>query len=182
MQQQLQFISDADILIGMHGAGLTHAMFLQKHAGVIEFVPNYFSSSNEHFSAISSWRKLHYEKWVNTDMTNELPNDKTIVPPHLMVAIIKGMVKRVCEPHKFVNGSEVAPVEAYFEPKYIESTAPNHESDQFGDRLNMAINPQGEETFRELPNDNNNVWMKYKKANSYQVPVDPTKKSSTVNT
>ena len=130
MQQQLQFISDADILVGMHGAGLTHAVFLQKHAGVIEFVPNYFSSSNEHFSAISSWRKLHYEKWVNTDMSNELPNDQTKIPPHTMVAIIKGMVKRVCEPHRMVNGTEVHPSEAYFEPKFIESPMTEQEDIQ----------------------------------------------------
>ena len=37
-KQQLQLVVSADILIGMHGAGLTHTLFLAKHAALIELI------------------------------------------------------------------------------------------------------------------------------------------------
>ena len=41
MEEQVRIISTVDILIGMYGAGLTHTLFLPKHAGLIELFPKY---------------------------------------------------------------------------------------------------------------------------------------------
>ena len=97
MQQQLQFISQTDILIGMHGAGLTHAMFLSKTSALIELLPVYWSSANEHFQAIARWRHLHYERWTNTDPMNESPDFFTVVPPEVLNGMVEDMVHLMCK-------------------------------------------------------------------------------------
>ncbi|ESN91341.1 hypothetical protein HELRODRAFT_150984, partial [Helobdella robusta] len=58
MRDQLKYVLWSDILVGMHGAGLTHSMFLRKNAALIELSPNYYSG--DHFKAISKWRNLVY--------------------------------------------------------------------------------------------------------------------------
>ena len=95
MDKQLQMISQTDILIGMHGAGLTHAMFLPDHAGLIELVPTYWSSAMDHFMAIAQWRNLHYERWVNNDPHDEMPNESTLVPPGVVQVFIKSMLRKM---------------------------------------------------------------------------------------
>lgn len=97
MTQQLRFVVATDILIGMHGAGMTHVLFLPKWAAVIELVPSYWSASSEHFQAIALWRNLIYEKWVNNDPHAEVPNQSTNVPPHVINALIRNSLKRLCE-------------------------------------------------------------------------------------
>ncbi|RJE19216.1 hypothetical protein PHISCL_08441 [Aspergillus sclerotialis] len=37
--EQLEIIQDTDVLVGVHGAGLTHAMFLQPRSAVVEILP-----------------------------------------------------------------------------------------------------------------------------------------------
>ena len=96
MDQQLKFITETDILIGMHGAGLTHAMYLPRHAGMIELLPTYWSAANEHFHAIARWRHLHYRQWVNADPANEAPNHFTKIPPEVLNDLVTDMVKVVC--------------------------------------------------------------------------------------
>ena len=91
MQQQLQIISDTDVLIGMHGAGLTHTAFLPKHAALIELVPHYFSDREmDHFLAIARWRRLWFKRWVNTDPRLEVvPNTGTRIPPTVVISMLK---------------------------------------------------------------------------------------------
>ena len=96
MTQQLQFIVKADVLVGMHGAGMTHVLFLPKWAAVIELVPSYWSASSEHFQAIAAWRNLVYERWMNNDPHAEIPNQSTNVPPHVINALIKNSLRRLC--------------------------------------------------------------------------------------
>lgn len=96
MEQQLRWISDTDILVGMHGAGLTHALFLPKHAGVIEFYPTYWSDTNAHFRSIARWRKLKYMKWQNSDTNNELDNCYTRIPVNIAVDMLKEMKQQLC--------------------------------------------------------------------------------------
>lgn len=95
MQQQLQYVSEADVLIGMHGAGLTHALFLPLHAGVIEFIPNYWSAAMEHFLAIARWRQLKYERWVNADPHNEVPNQETVVPSQVLHVLFRSLMRQM---------------------------------------------------------------------------------------
>ena len=40
IDEQLQLIATTDVLVGMHGAGLTHAVFLPDWAGVFELWPS----------------------------------------------------------------------------------------------------------------------------------------------
>jgi Glycosyltransferase 61 len=96
MTQQLRFVVTTDILVGMHGAGMTHVLFLPKWAAVIELVPSYWSASSEHFQAIAMWRNLVYERWVNSDPHAEVPNQSTIVPPHVVNALIRNSLKKLC--------------------------------------------------------------------------------------
>lgn len=80
MADQLQIVSQTDILVGMHGAGLTMSMFIPKHGCLIELYPEYSSKSNIHFRQIASWRGLHYQSWQNFDYRNELPDKYTVIP------------------------------------------------------------------------------------------------------
>jgi glycoprotein 2-beta-D-xylosyltransferase len=96
MQKQLHTIVQTDILIGMHGAGLTHAMFLPKHAAVIEMIPSYWSTANDHFYAIAKWRNLIYERWSNDDPENEAPDNYTKIPIGVMHTLIKSVIKPMC--------------------------------------------------------------------------------------
>ena len=95
MRDQLQVISSADILAGMHGAGLTHAIFLPRHAGVIELFPSYFSRLS-HFLNISKWRRLKYLRWQNVDERNEMEGKRTRIPPSLFRALLLEMKRRLC--------------------------------------------------------------------------------------
>ena len=52
---QLEIIKNTDILIGMHGAGLTHLLFLPDWAGVFELYVFFISSSSS--SKTKSMRK-----------------------------------------------------------------------------------------------------------------------------
>lgn len=96
MKQQLQYVADADILVGMHGAGLTHAVFLQKRAALIELVPNYWSPLAEHFKAICVWRGLIYKQWFNSEPRNEFPDQSTTIPPEIMNTLIKNTIRELC--------------------------------------------------------------------------------------
>lgn len=94
-EQQLKMITQTDILIGMHGAGLTHTIFLPKHAALIELVPNYWMSAADHFMYLAQWRGLHYERWVNSDPHNEVPDDTSRVPPEIINVLIKNVLRKM---------------------------------------------------------------------------------------
>lgn len=96
MKRQLEIIAGIDILIGMHGAGLTHTLFLPAHAGLIELYPTYWSSANRHFVSMATWRKLHYLSWNNIDSTKELPDHFTIVDVEAVTALIGEMKENIC--------------------------------------------------------------------------------------
>ncbi|KAK2163636.1 hypothetical protein LSH36_76g06021 [Paralvinella palmiformis] len=96
MRKQLSAIVSTDILIGMHGAGLTHSLFLPAHAAVIEMIPNYWSAAFDHFYAISKWRNLIYKKWSNEDPHNEVPNGYTKIPTGVVHSLLKSVIKEMC--------------------------------------------------------------------------------------
>jgi len=81
---------------GMHGAGLTHALFLRSTSALIELFPSYWSTG-EHFAAIASWRRLVYLRWINNDLTAERPDGRsTVVPPSVLAALVRNAVRRLC--------------------------------------------------------------------------------------
>jgi len=96
MQQQLQRITDTDVLVGMHGAGLSHAIFLPKWAAVVELVPHYWSAESNQFKMIATWRKMIYERWVNNDPRTEVAHLSTHVPPYIISKLIKKAVADIC--------------------------------------------------------------------------------------
>ena len=57
--EQIQLVHDADILIGVHGAGLIHAWWLQKDALLFEIVPEE-KADNPAFKMISTLAGVNY--------------------------------------------------------------------------------------------------------------------------
>jgi glycoprotein 2-beta-D-xylosyltransferase len=106
MKEQLKFIRKTDILIGMHGAGLTHALFLPKTSGLIELFPQNFRKTFHFyklFEVIAQRRDLHYSYWENTDDENEMPNYFTRVDPVSFLSVVDNMIKKVCADNKQYN-------------------------------------------------------------------------------
>ena len=93
MEQQLQIIAETDILIGMHGAGLTHTLFLPPHAALVELFPGY-GKRPIFFESMARWRGLKYVRWVANP--NRQYRDFTEVSPMVMKAIVKELTKNMC--------------------------------------------------------------------------------------
>src|SRR5207247_10066129 len=72
-------------LVGMHGAGLVHTLFLPAGAGVVELYPAYTPRRLRHFRRLAAWRGLAYRRWQNRDPAREHPDYRTEVPPALLV-------------------------------------------------------------------------------------------------
>jgi len=98
IRQQLQLVTSSDVLLGMHGAGLSHAMFLPDHAGLIELVPLGLGRGNRHFEAIARWRRLHYERWVSqaVDDDSAMNNYTTYIPVDIIDRLLKRLVYNMC--------------------------------------------------------------------------------------
>ena len=94
---QVQKVSRTDLLVGMHGAGLTHALFLPKHSGVIEFIPKYWRGADGQFKGIAKWRNLYYERWRNEDESNEIRNESTRIPSQVVLNLIRRVTSRMCK-------------------------------------------------------------------------------------
>jgi len=59
MREQVEIISKTDLLIGVHGAGMTYALLLPDGAHVIEMKPR-SHRGEPHFKAMSNWAGLDY--------------------------------------------------------------------------------------------------------------------------
>ena len=88
-----------DILISMHGAGLTHVLFMPSSAGLIELFPQYIPY-RPHFKVLSEWRKISYLKWTNMEGQNELPNFKTRIPTDAILRLVEQMIRLLSEKPK----------------------------------------------------------------------------------
>jgi len=98
MRDQLQLVVKADILVGVHGAGLTHALFLPPGAGLLELSPNAMWAGSEHFEAIAAWRKLVYLRWTNNDVMLDIESQGFfIVPPQVVTASIRKIRRHMCQ-------------------------------------------------------------------------------------
>lgn len=96
MKNQLELISKTDILIGMHGAGLSHTLFLPRHAGLVEMFPLYYSNENRHFRAMAEWRHLHYNSWLNYDIEREFGDQSTLIDVEEIAQRVKEVRGKIC--------------------------------------------------------------------------------------
>ena len=71
--RQLDIVSRTDVLIGMHGAALTHSLFLPSHAALIELRP--VRNSPPMYARTSEWSGLIYESWTNEDHPKHYQED-----------------------------------------------------------------------------------------------------------
>lgn len=97
MPKQLEIIAKTDLLIGMHGAGLSHTMFLPRHAGLLEMYPMYYSPDNRHFRQMAEWRHLHYSVWLHYEPERDINDELTIVNVDEVAQLAQNMVQRICK-------------------------------------------------------------------------------------
>ncbi|VAI86186.1 unnamed protein product [Triticum turgidum subsp. durum] len=79
MKEQLQAILEASVIIGAHGAGLTHLVSATSDTKVLEIISSFYR--RPHFGLISHWKSLEYHA-INLpgsyasipDVTSELGN------------------------------------------------------------------------------------------------------------
>ena len=99
LANQLEIIASTDILIGMHGAGMAHTVFLPKHAAILEMFSKGFKEGRPWFicyEKIANWRNLTYASWDNFDSDKEMPYEYTIVHREQIVSKARGLMKALC--------------------------------------------------------------------------------------
>ncbi len=64
-RQQVEVARTSDVLVGMHGAGLTHLLWLPPHAAVVELLPNNFTY--HFYERVARLAGVHYHYWQNED-------------------------------------------------------------------------------------------------------------------
>jgi hypothetical protein len=71
--EQLQIINQTDVLIGQHGAGLTHLLFLHDNAVLVEL--NTVKRGLDHFKNLSTGIRREYREFIVDGLHVTLPND-----------------------------------------------------------------------------------------------------------
>ena len=97
MTEQLELITTTDILIGMHGAGLSHILYLPKTSGVIEFFTQRTSVGNAHFRSMSKWRRIPYIVWINSNVNHEMVDHQTRIPIKALKDMVLKMEESLCK-------------------------------------------------------------------------------------
>lgn len=95
MKHQLEIITKTDILFGMHGAGMSHVLFLPKHAAVFETFPDYWGFLR-HFKAFARWRGIKYLGWKNKSPDNEFTNYYTRIPEEVIRSHMSILKEYLC--------------------------------------------------------------------------------------
>ena len=96
MAMQLDVMTRTDVLVGMHGAGMTHVLFLPEHAVTIEFFPNYWGFLRN-FKAMVDWRGMKYFGWQNKDQHNEFEGFNTRIPPEIVEKYATAAYRHLCK-------------------------------------------------------------------------------------
>ena len=96
-RNQLELAANADILVGMHGAALTHALFLPPKSGLFELVPKYWTNPDYHFRSLARWRHLYFARWRNyKDENEDGKQEYTTVPPEVFTNYIEQVASMIC--------------------------------------------------------------------------------------
>lgn len=112
MDEQLRLVLVTDVLVGMHGAGLTHALFLPPHAGLIEFFPSRRAHQNEHFRRIALNHKLKYLRWTLDGRHLEgapfvqAGFETVSIPPAVMLSLLQEMLDAMSCPQRGTYGNK----------------------------------------------------------------------------
>jgi len=103
LRQQLLLVASSDVVVAMHGAGLTHAFFLPAKSGLVEMVPGRLAAGNRHFQAIARWRHIEYERWTSQRPEDDSPetNYSTYVPPDIIDKLVKRVTQKMCTQTRF---------------------------------------------------------------------------------
>ena len=64
-EEQIKQSSSADILIGPHGAGLTHVMFMRPHSVLIELLPHAWADPG--YRSLAQYSDVTYMHWQQTE-------------------------------------------------------------------------------------------------------------------
>jgi len=72
-REQLETIRNTDILVGIHGAGLTHLLFLPDWAHVIEL---YNCDDPGCYKDLARLRGFGYSTWTSEDLLTQVPGDQ----------------------------------------------------------------------------------------------------------
>lgn len=92
--EQLALVADTDVLVGMHGAALTFALYMPPHAGVLELWPKP-QDMWRCFEHASTMAGLQYERWANADpekLRIDAAGDYLTVDAPAVAAMLKRIV------------------------------------------------------------------------------------------
>jgi hypothetical protein len=85
LREQLTVINATDVLVGAHGAALTHGLFLPPWAGLVELQADPYAPRPRHFRRIAEWRGLFYARW----QARERAARPGAVPPAVLVDALR---------------------------------------------------------------------------------------------
>lgn len=99
IDDQIRNISNTDILIGVHGAGLAHVIFQQVGRAVIEIFPSaYGIYKNDHFERLARWSGVHYLKFHNVNQRLQDRRAEFIrLQPRTIILLIKNAISLICK-------------------------------------------------------------------------------------
>ncbi|VDP71455.1 unnamed protein product [Schistosoma curassoni] len=80
ISEQLNLIINTDILIGMHGAGLTYSLLLSNTSMLIELFPNYCCINNQHFIKFTKLRHIDYYAYYGLSINDNKQLESTYIP------------------------------------------------------------------------------------------------------
>jgi len=90
LRKQLEMVAGMDIVVGMHGAGLTHVLWLPPWGALVELFPK--ASGKWHcFRHIALWRGLKYESWTarSRGFRKDNAGDYTVVDVNAVKEIVQ---------------------------------------------------------------------------------------------
>ena len=105
-EQQVQIMANTDLLISIHGAQLTNALFMRPGSGVIEIFNPKFKTSL--YYNLCKGAELKYEAFFGTVIAEEVPieirkkwwcltvNYNTIVNISLFLPVVKTLHSKIC--------------------------------------------------------------------------------------
>lgn len=91
--EQLEVTSMTDVLIGMHGAGLSHTMFMPRHGGLIELRQKH--STGRMFEGIAKCRNMSYVDHLVDPIENEDRTHHTVVPPDVILQLLLTVLSKM---------------------------------------------------------------------------------------